>query len=610
VRRAALGLALLLAWGCNDDGGAGFVGADAGLAPFDAGADRADADAGAAPPNQDAGVDAGFPVDEFTAAPGGFRLCLDQVDNDNDQILDCAEQICLVNVPACCVGSGEVAACCESPASEPLFELAGCSGTLDTCSAFEGASFFGNPYVAEYLFGPGVVPGGETVDSGVVLPRELDARSAAVTVTADIAAEVDGCADCVDVSAFGLLLVERLPVQNRVRPEVAVLVNGTDEEIALVLEEEVVGRWTLPDGSPRRYGLTVEPDGTVVFRVDGAVLSEGLRLPEVGVFRPVLYGRTPNPGFDEETTRVQAMTVQQARCDIPAATSRDPSPVVPAPSDPILGALSGLRAEQPSVLAYDDGGPRLAMAARVEGSIRLLRDVPDGFVLRGSLGDADLVGLDAIRVVTATHPTLARDGSRFRLYFVGVDGNDAGRLYAVTQGDDGRFDASFAELLIDAPDDAVDIEDASVVELEGGGQVVAATVRDADGSRRLAVYTVSGGTVRELRTTGLARTDLAFDAFDRDERAGVALLQTRQLWRLYVAGRRGSRWSIGVFVSPDLSVWRRVGEVLGASGHGHDALGVRDPAPVALEGRLRVYYTGLDGVRRGIGVADGPAPLY
>jgi len=76
------------------------------------------------------------------------------------------------------------------------------------------------------------------------------------------------------------------------------------------------------------------------------------------------------------------------------------------------------------------------------------------------------------------------------------------------------------------------------------------------------------------------------------------------LFRLYYAGRRGTRWSVGLLVSPDLETWFPVGAVLSPDEEGLDAIAVRGPGPfVAADGRVGLYYRASDGVLTSLGLA-------
>jgi hypothetical protein len=111
-------------------------------------------------------------------------------------------------------------------------------------------------------------------------------------------------------------------------------------------------------------------------------------------------------------------------------------------------------------------------------------------------------------------------------------------------------------------------------------------------------------------------------AFDVDEVAAPALVAYRGLLRLYYAGRRGTRWAIGLMVSEDgIHWWPANGGAPILTGSGaamaFDALSVSDPDPVVVDPNpdvhgdeeLRLYYTGSDGVNMAIGLARLRIPV-
>src|SRR5690606_10270011 len=97
-------------------------------------------------------------------------------------------------------------------------------------------------------------------------------------------------------------------------------------------------------------------------------------------------------------------------------------------------------------------------------------------------------------------------------------------------------------------------------------------------------------------------------AFDADEVAAPALyVDGAGILRLYYAGRRGSRWSIGMIASGDGRIFAYAPSepVLRASGTGHDALSVLDPSVVRVGDTLQLFHTASDGVAARVARAVG-----
>jgi hypothetical protein len=98
--------------------------------------------------------------------------------------------------------------------------------------------------------------------------------------------------------------------------------------------------------------------------------------------------------------------------------------------------------------------------------------------------------------------------------------------------------------------------------------------------------------------------------FDADEIAWPALTVHGGAWRLAYAGRRGTRWAIGVLVSDQLIRFRAPvdGSVLGR-GATFDRLGVFAPAILSAGAadRVEMYYLGTDGTGPTLGFTERPA---
>lgn len=599
LRLIPLALALALAPGCD--------GADSWMPPH-TGRD-------AASPSVDAGTmvstDGGSRSD---AAPGSrsefnpddglaeaTASCFNGVDDDGDGLSDCEDRSCRTNVPACCVGVSDPLCCTASDAV--VVPLGGCEGDVTGCEALTALTEpFGapGPRVQRWEDIPAFVPGGATSDSGLLLRKALDARTETITLEATIVGS-RGARDAADFVALGLVDAERASELTQVTPAVALMVSANRGEVSLALAGEVVLRWPWMEGLPSTYALSVQPDGAIELRREGERLGRAtLRLERP--LRAVLYGRSTNLGpTDPPPVRVLALSLRAAACDAPSALDAIREPVLPATGE--SGWEDVRRVGAPSIARWTnaEGLPEERMAVEIDGAIFLARrdasGTPSGWALTSAFDAPALASPHG----AIGDPALVWDGERLGLWFSTEEGA-VGWVRAL-EGEE-RFAWDEVELRF-TPARARFSDPAPYS--HAGLDFLALRVDEA-GKSRIAVYRQDGTHIDDVREQG---TDLF--AFDRDEVGAPAVVTTADgVVRMYFAGRRGSRFSIGVLVSPDGVLWREPSDgaqVLSASGIGFDALGVHDPAPVLEGEELHLYYTGLDGTHARVGLARGPAPL-
>jgi hypothetical protein len=604
--RVILALALTLA----------FCGEDATGTPGDGGAH----DAGPARVWEDAGIDSGtlgIPDGGASPAFGEFDsegpdsnpdraadvACLNGVDDNADGITDCEDPACQAEVPFCCIGVGSTA-CCVPGTPAPL-ALSQCSGPVDGCSAILAqASVFGAPYVATIGgdTSASFVPGGVENDAGLLFP-EVDTRASAVHLSATIAASSEPHELGADMLAFGLTDAASAAGLLRVAPAVAFFVSGNRSDLSLMLAGEVVGRWPLDDSEPHTYGLIVRPGGAIELSRDGSVIATAT-LPIDRPLRPALYGRSFNPGAsDPAPARASAAAISVEVCDMPAALVRPSAPLAIS-----SGALwdATARVAGPSVERWTDGdGAHDTMALEVDGTIYLATRQGDAYVLASALGAPELYGEEEWAEERLADPVLRWTGSALELWFTaeanGITSVARARAAAGTQSfawaDVERVYAGTGDVSYSSP---------APLDIAGTPHVIMRARRSA--GEALELYQV-GSSAAPIPLRAPSPNDLF--AFDRDELDAPSLLQVGATYRLYFAGRRGSRWSIGMLVSPDGLRWSEPDGgalVYGGGESGFDALGVRDPEAVVDGERLYLYYAGTDGVRTRIGAAIGAAP--
>lgn len=624
-RRTPIALAaatLLLALpACDDaafsrDGDGGpLADVDAGSFPppaTDDGGAVADGSAGdAGPQGADAGVpglgESEFDDDSSLDAAGQRAGCFDGVDNDGDGLSDCADDSCQANVPSCCVGKSS-ATCCPEGEVERL-ALEGCVGELASCADPSDVAVFGSPAPTVRSFtgeaGDALVPGGRETDSGALLLRSLDPRSGALTVSASIASPLTAPASGrVETVGVGFVDATTDPADiTRVSPSAAVVVSRNRGEILLVVAGEVVRRFDLPSDAAHTYELTLDPVGRVRLGSDAGVEAD-VALRVNSPVRAIVYGRTENPTATEPSARVLDVSVTPRVCDMPAALGRPDATSVPAPGDDPSWTVGVRAVTQPHVLRYEDppGSPQVRMVLDVDGELHLAEPAMGGFVLVSRIGEPVLEPAESWSADGVSDPALLWVDGALRLIFTGWEDG---------QGTIGRatWDATTERFVVDGPIDGLTATpDASYSAASpfdaAGDTLLAVRVDDASG-HRIAIFGLSELSAFSSATVRAPDATDVF-AFDHDEVDDPAVVFHDDVYRLYFAGRRGTRWSIGVLVSDDGAMWRLIDDApaLAADGTGFDALGARGPAPDVTGDAVWLYYAGDDGRVIRIGLAS------
>lgn len=603
ARRDTLGLAILFLSGCSLDSGFSIPDVDAG---FLGSHDAATGDAGTRGPHDPA----------ESAALGAS--CYDGVDNDDNDALDCLDPQCTLH-PVCCVGSA-VEGCCRSLASDlALAPPAACDGAPATdCDELpSGLTFFGEtPRFEE----GGLVAQGDRGHVGVVLGAGLDPRRTNVELSATIAVPDASmrCNDCTDV--VGLALIDAVPATGeRAVIRLGLLVNGPLEELRVLVADEVVQRLPLLTNEGE-YSLALRVDGSATLRVPGEaeVVLDDLVLEELtSPIYPAILGRTDNRSAGQLAVSAREARLRLQACDVPAALSRRRDAVMPA-RDAIWSA------ENLGRLSAAVGGPQRGVWVAFErnGDLHMAGETSHGELRGAPVDPSDPVVQPPTAVRRLLDPWLMVDpdaSDRWLLFFAAEDEDGVRRIYRASgPAGWGRTFAwpSEAEIDLGVLPGASSIDGPSVWRDPGGSWHMVARVTDEQGSASLAlldrgtdgVWRYREGSLASARIRAPETHDLF--AFDRDAVAAPAMVlgagERAPLWRLYYAGRRGTRWSIGALISEDGRAWRPLGPVLaGEGGTSFDALSVTDPAPVALESGIRLYYRGSDGAVSAYGVA-GP----
>jgi hypothetical protein len=604
TRGALILLALSLLSACSIDRAVGGE-RDADAAPSDAGP----AFDGAGPPGRDAGPvgDAGRVLGEFDSPDTGAIVCFDGLDNDSNGPLDCADRSCRVNVPACCVGVG-APECCTVADTETL-PIAACRDAVALCPALlEQAVPFGAPgarVVADPEVGSALVAGGQSADSGLVLQRVVDPRSERVHVGATIAAPTRRHDRGADVIAFGLVDADAPPLAP-ITPTAAVLVSGNRGEVSFVVAGEIVQRWPTENALFTTYGLSLEPGGAIVLMRAGVELGRS-ELPWDRPLRPVIYGRTYNPSAgDPAPARLASLAVERSRCDVPSAL--DAAEQVLPPSDASDPAWANVRrVAAPDVVRWSTGtGTEERLAVEIDGAIHLAR--------RSDTGRWELTApLDAPALRAAgdgwardglTDPALRFEDGALELWLTGLAGG-VGTVARVRARGGETFAWSDVQVMF-APSGDVTSYAQPAPHVRAGVLHVLMRVTRA-GRVVLESHALDGTGYLHVRAP--SHGDLF--AFDRDEVASPVVATLGGIERLLFAGRRGTRWSIGMLLWVEGLGWVEPADpiVHSPSVGALDAIAARDPAVWVDGEHVELFYTAVDAasVAR-VAVVRGIAP--
>jgi len=527
--------------------------------------------------------------------------CFDGLDNDGDGASDCSDTSCQLNVPSCCVGQSSET-CCDPGVTQSL-GLDTCDGPLADCVDAAAFATFGSP-VPTVREGA-LVPGGQMSDSGALFLTELDPRRGSLRLRATIASSLSAPdAGLVEMVGVGFVDASVDPASvSRVVPLAGVVVSRNRQEILLMVAGEVAQRWSLGVETAITYVLELDPLGRVRLSTEPSIANADIPLAVSAPVRGVVYGRTANPTELTAPARVLDVQITPSVCDMPAALSRTADTVVPAPLETPGWADRHVAISEPDILRYFDppGTEVVAMALNVDGEIHLARPGLGGFTLESRIGEPVLPAptedwaLDGV-----SDPALAFDGSELHLYFTGWrDG-----LGTIAHG---IWDPVSERFILQGPVPGLQATEttgysaATPFDIDG---VAHMALRVDDGeSHRLSVYRMEEPALTIATVRQTSSSDVF--AFDRDEVDAPTVLYRDGVYRMYFAGRRGTRWSIGLLVSDDGLAWRQTSEnaVLTASGSGYDALGVRSPSVDVSGGLVHLYHTGDDGERLRIGAA-------
>ena len=576
------------------------------MAPPDGAFATLDAGVGPVPP----GADAGAGADEGLRATSSGDSMLDPAScygESAGEVL-CDEGGCGA-LPSCCVGDGD---CCAPVAAGPLpatLPLAVCAGGGDvqTCLAAAGVNTISFGSFRPWIDGDALHPGGSAADDGgLVLGDRVDLGSHRVAVAARFSRPGRTCGvGCIEGAALGFTEQMVEPGgENHIRPLAGLLYSGSRNDVSLLVADEVVGRWPL-SGDAERWRLTVRPTGRLtVDRGEGdELVAEAIVAPARSASL-VLWGRSENgPGDGVLGARVHEVSVDTGLCDMPGAWGvRRPLALGAAgvPWQPMVGGLS---------VAWHDGSPWLCL--EVGGDLYLAEGAaPTTF----DFADAGVPEIPKPTAEDATRrwaqggledPALVRLVDRWVVFFtaVGDDGvQSVGR--AVWIDGEAGFALDASPVLSPAAWGLLHLDQPAVAVHSSGELALVARATDAEGESLFVFRDHRVDSWTRLESSDLptltSRVNAPLSAFDADQIARPSLFVHDGAWQLAYAGRRGTRWSIGLMVSDDLLHWRRMGAMLSRGQQSWNRVGVSAPAILsrpALD-RVELYHLGTDGARR------------
>jgi hypothetical protein len=595
----------------GDTGERGDASVDGTTSPADSGAPELPGEAIAAG-TFPGGATADFAEDPSRFGPDDPRTCWDGSDNDGDSEQDCDDESCRA-VPACGLGSGTR---CDAESSL-AFLASSCadSPATPTClGATERA--FGSP--APWVAGDRLHPGGDDFDSGLVVAEALEPASRRIVMTATLAAATCPMGElCVETASFGITTMTSFGATTRVTAAAALQLSTSRNQVTLVVGGAVVTQWPFDAMSPE-WTLDLRPTGEIVVRRGDETLIHSPYAPPASA-TAAIWGRNTNRAESEPGgAGIEAFSLDTQVCDIPDAwQSRDAVTLTDPGGVPFVPV--GVRG--PSLARGGDGILYLAFEARgASGQGRILVASEDGdparFRLEHPAASQVLAPSDVGDVERVGDPELHWDDaeSTWHLFFTGDFGGE--RRVGHASG------ASLTTLTfsgwVASPAGNVSAVDMPSVTRSADGRFILAARLAKEGGHAIGIYVGSDPTMPFTRHAGVLETDTLRDGtadsgFDADEIGSPSIRVVDAAYHLYFAGRRGTRWGIGVWTSGELVYWRHVSAtaaILGGDGDGFDRLGVRDPEILAEGAETRLYYVGGDGESERLGVASRPRPEF
>lgn len=560
----------------------------------DAPARAGDFDSGVRSESPDGSVASGLAGEDNDPS---FQSCFNGIDENETGDADCDDAVC-ANSPPCCVGATREACCAVVPQLQNL-DLTACADPR-TCAQMRVVSGF--PVITAAPAHRLTLVSSADVDAIVDFPSwAVTPRAERVVLRASISARTISTLR-VDAAAFGLW--QGNTSATSANPDIGVVVSATRGDVSLIVGSRIVSARAMAD-EVDSYALSIEPSGSVTLTAyrEGLLVSSEtqsitLDLPSGRVI-PVLFGRVTND--EVGAASITAFSVARSVCDIPAALAR-------ADSLTFVGGdtFDAHTVSDPSVILHGDI-TRIAFAARARAgnSARsLFVGTLDGNVVRDAFAvimTANLTGLGTINDLSGPDIVARADG-RIDMHFA----YRVGDIWDVALARDVLGKRSIVPVTTPTGsfDDPTLLGAALIVRshVDGGTRFVRLDANTEDGAFSQA--SVCGTNVScapgAMESAFILKNSGEEIAFDRDEIRSAAVVQTDSTTRVYYAGRRGTRWSIGMLQSNGAGFYFRStneGEaLLTGSGSGSDALSVSTPTAWVDGDMLHLVYAGSDGV--------------
>jgi len=611
---AALALASV---GCGDDGSNGGLAENPGNGGTagNAGAEATGGVGGTGAPVSNSGDFSGFednPVGQLFANPQRDpRALLSDLGTDASGVEGYADaaHACYANPEACgapgcrafascCVNNGT---CCEPIVNQPplpaLLDFQKCSAqSIEGCA--EGAGSYAITFGEQepVLNARGLVPNGTaTAEGGAMIGEWMNLSSQRVELQLRFSLPIGCSGTC--LQSAGVAFTGTTPGVF-VDAELGLLLSGAREVVSLLIGDAVADSFDAGTDSTR-WGLILSPQGSVEVLRDG--ISQGTySFDATALERAQLVAFGRNLGTASNSAAIAVLEVAASVCDNPQAWSeRKAASITLDGSD----APEHRVGRAPSIVEV---GADTRVAYELDGEIFIAEQEAPGEL---SLTDANpaVIPTEPHEATGLSDPELVWDGSSLFLFYTARDENEAGSIrVAVSSGGVAELTKSATPVLVPSGD-VISFDGPSVL-LRDGLWLLVARATLVNGATELRAFYTSApqtGWARVVHGDLEASTRVQSPT---SELRDPSLIVHNSAYQLYFSRRTGTRWSVALAVSDELLLWRSVGEALGGSGEGFDALGARGADAISRPDRIDVVYSGQDGVSFRLGSASRAAP--
>jgi hypothetical protein len=536
------------------------------------------ADGGAMPPSNEAlfagtrsgMVPAGEHETDAAAEVYDPRTCWDEIDVDGDGQIDCDDAGCAA-VRVCAIGDGDR---CERLSHESI-GFDSCIGLPDARSCLGAARAIGTTVIEP----DAMVPVGELdADAGFVFGPPLDLANERVQITVSFMRS--DCSGCVEGAAIAIAHSE---VQRVVAPLVALVASSDRGNVSLVVGGATVTSWPIEADVSTGFELVLRPTGEVTARpLAAGATPVTLQIAPMRDLEIVAYGRNPaHAGTSDTRAGISALEITRSLCDMPASWAAATAHEV------TQGSTRVDDFESPSI--WIDGSTEAVAVSRAD-AIYVGENASGAFELKL---DPAVVQHGTASAAGVTDPELFRHDGRWFIAFTGV-AVDGRRTIGIARGGatiDEPFEPDGGPAIDPAVAGVRSLEMPTVAVIPAGTWVLVARATAADGTRSLLGFASNdGGTSwtpylgADLAEATRRPGEVAPLAFDADEIAHPTLVVANGAYQLYFAGRRGTRWGLGLLASDEFLYWRPIDEASIVT----PSVGLRAPDVFATASELRL----------------------